>query len=170
MFEGPNEGCYYKTDTDNKIYLDDDERVVMSEADVEKRIAAHEAKADSKIIGLHTSKDKKKVRPVFQGPKNGIFIETKNAKTMLKPGDYEPMDADEVNKRIEEHEAWLVRVRVRVRRALACCKVLSVCVVCVWAFVAVSESLIHVYIPCVLILTSLPRSAQTGNFPAHTFL
>ena len=144
VFEGPNDGCYYKTNTGNKIYLDPDEWDEMSEANVEKRIAAHEAKADSKIIGLHTSKDKKKVRPVFQGPKNGIFIETKNAKTMLKPGDYEPMDADEVNKRIEEHEAWLVRVRVRVRvrRALACCKVLSVCVclcVLLLAFVAVSS-------------------------------
>jgi len=107
VFEGTNQGCYYKTDTGNKIYLDDDEWVVMSEADVEKRIAAHEAKANEKIIGLHTSKDKKKVRAVFQGPKNGIYIHTNKAKTMLKPGDYERMDADEVNKRIEEHEAWL---------------------------------------------------------------
>ena len=107
VFEGTNQGCYYKTDTGNKIYLDDDEWVVMSEADVEKRIAAHEAKANEKIIGLHTSKDKKKVRAVFQGPKNGIYIHTNKAKTMLNPGDYEPMDEDEVTKRIEEHEAWL---------------------------------------------------------------
>ena len=107
VFEGPNEGCYYKTDTGNKIYLDGDEWVVMSEADVEKRIAAHEAKADSTVAGLHTSKDKKKVRAVFKGPKGGTYILTEKAKTVVKDGDYEPMDEAEVNKRIEEHEAWL---------------------------------------------------------------
>ena len=107
VFEGPNEGCYYKTDTGNKIYLDGDEWVVMSEADVENRIAAHEAKADSTVAGLHTSKDKKKVRAVFKGPKGGTYILTEKAKTVVKDGDYEPMDEAEVNKRIEEHEAWL---------------------------------------------------------------
>ena len=108
VFEGPNEGCYYKTDTDNKIYLDDDEWVVMSEADVEKRIAAHEAKADSKIIGLHTSKDKKKVRSVFKGPKGGVFIMTPGGhRTQVEATEYEPMEEAEVNERIAAHEAWL---------------------------------------------------------------
>ena len=44
VYKGRSKGCYYKTDGDNKRYLDDDEWVVMSEADVEKRIAAHEDK------------------------------------------------------------------------------------------------------------------------------
>ena len=109
VFEGPNEGCYYKTDTDNKIYLDNDEWVVMSEADVEKRIASHHktVSADVTVVGLWTSADKKKVRAVLMGPKGGTYILTEKAKTMLKPGDYEPMDADEVNKRIEAHDIWL---------------------------------------------------------------
>ena len=53
----------------------------QEEAEVYKRIAEHAEAGlnkplEVKIIGLHTSKDKKKVRAVFQGPKGGVFIIT----------------------------------------------------------------------------------------------
>ena len=84
----------------------------MSEADVEKHIAAaakaDEAKADSKIIGLHTSKDKKKVRPVFMGPKGGVFIITPGGhRTPVEATEYEEMEEAEVYERMAAWEAWL---------------------------------------------------------------
>ena len=74
----------------------------------EAHLPAHKAvSADITVVGLHTSVDKKKVRAVFMGPKGGTYILTEKAKTVVKDGDYEPMDKAEVNKRIEAHDAWL---------------------------------------------------------------
>ena len=109
VYEGPQGGAYYLSETGNRMTLNDDSRIeFMSEEDVKKRISSHKAvSADITVVGLHTSVDKKKVRAVFMGPKGGTYILTDKAKTVVKDGDYEPMDKAEVNKRIEAHDAWL---------------------------------------------------------------
>ena len=111
VYEGPQGGTYYYSETGNRMTLNDDKRIeFMSEEDVKKRkIALHHkaVSADITVVGLHTSVDKKKVRAVFMGPKGGTYILTDKAKTVVKDGDYEPMDKAEVNKRIEAHDAWL---------------------------------------------------------------
>ena len=109
VFEGPMGGIYYLTDSGNKTKLNKGDFEEMEEAEVHKRIAEHEApKVELTVIGLHTSKDKQKVRAVFKGPKDGVFIITPGGnRTRVEDGEYEPMDEAEVNKRIEAHEAWL---------------------------------------------------------------
>ena len=85
----------------------------QEEAEVYKRIAEHAEAGlnkplEVKIIGLHTSKDKKKVRSVFKGPKGGVFIMTPGGhRTQVEATEYEPMEEAEVNERIAAHEAWL---------------------------------------------------------------
>jgi hypothetical protein len=86
------------------IIADKDKQIaeLMAQLNLAKAVAA-----DITVVGLHTSVDKKKVRAVFKGPKGGTYILTEKARTVVKDGDYEKMDEAEVNKRIEEHEAWL---------------------------------------------------------------
>ena len=109
VFQGPMGGIYYLTDSGNKTKLKEGDFEEMSEAEVHKRIVEHEApNVELTVIGLHISKDKKKVREVFKGPKDGVFIITPGGnRTRVEDGEYEPMDEAEVNKRIEAHEAWL---------------------------------------------------------------
>ena len=109
MYEGPQGGTYYYSEKGTRMTLNDDKRIeFMSEEDVKQRISSHKAvSADVTVVGLWTSQDKKKVRPVLKGPKGGTYYYSEKSKTAVQEGKYDEMDEDEVNKRIAAHEAWL---------------------------------------------------------------
>ena len=74
----------------------------MDPEDVETRL---QAGADVQVVGLWTSADNTKVRPVFKGPKNGTYYLTKKSKRMLTDEQYVKMDKADVFARIAAYEA-----------------------------------------------------------------